>query len=75
MKRAPAPAAPLLNDPVETINEVAAYTKKHPKTIYRLIREGKGPTIVRLTEHRIGIRRSATEAWIESCTRKNAADG
>ncbi|MGA8698006.1 MAG: helix-turn-helix domain-containing protein [Xanthobacteraceae bacterium] len=77
MPRAPARTAPLLDDPVETVNEVAAYTKRHPKTICKLIREGKGPAVVRLTEHRIGIRRSAKEAWLARCSvepKERAAD-
>jgi predicted DNA-binding transcriptional regulator AlpA len=63
-----APAYPnsVLSDPVLMIKEVAAYCRKHHKTIERLIRQGKGPATIRITEHRIGIRRSALEAWLAS---------
>jgi predicted DNA-binding transcriptional regulator AlpA len=69
MKTAPNRVTELLDDPVQTINELAAYTKKHPKTLYRLIREGKGPKTVRITSHSIGVRRSAVEAWLQSLER------
>ena len=71
MTDTPTRADPFPYDPIESINEVAAYARKHPKTLYRLIREGRGPDIVRLTERAIGVRRSAREAWINKHTIRN----
>ncbi|WP_370692842.1 helix-turn-helix transcriptional regulator [Methylobacterium sp.] len=37
-------------------------------TMRRLVTAGRGPRVVRLSERRIGIRRSDLDAWIESRT-------
>jgi predicted DNA-binding transcriptional regulator AlpA len=74
MKRAPVDTTAPLRDPVHSIREAAAYTKKHEKTLYRLIRSGLGPATVRLTPGRIGIRTSALERWINAHTQEKAAD-
>lgn len=37
-------------------------------TMRRLVKAGRGPRVVRLSERRIGIRRSDLDAWIEGRT-------
>lgn len=36
-------------------------------TLRRRCKDGRGPTLLRLSERRLGIRRCNLDAWLESC--------
>lgn len=49
---------------VLTYEEVCEVTGISLPTLNRLIRDGRGPKIIKLSERRRGIRREALEAWL-----------
>jgi excisionase family DNA binding protein len=61
----PLPAEPANDDAsdVLTVPEAAAYLRLNPKTLYKLIDEGRVP-YVRIGERRIRMRRSSLVAWL-----------
>jgi predicted DNA-binding transcriptional regulator AlpA len=60
----------LHNQDILTEAQVAEWLGLSEPTIYRLRRDGSGPTFIRLSPRRIAYRRSAVEAWL--CARERA---
>lgn len=56
-------------DPLLSEQEVAEWLATSRATLQRQRSHGSGPPFVRLSERRIGYRRSAVEQWLEQRTR------
>lgn len=56
----------LLVDPLLTDSEVSAVTSVGRTTRYELIREGKFPTPVQVSQCRVAWRSSAVQGWIDA---------
>jgi predicted DNA-binding transcriptional regulator AlpA len=46
-----------------SLDEFAAINSMHPTTLYRAIKRGDGPPVVKLSLRRLGIRESDGAAW------------
>jgi predicted DNA-binding transcriptional regulator AlpA len=55
-------------DRVLSVREFTELAGISVDTLRRLIKAGKGPAVVRLSERRCGIRESAGEAWLKART-------
>jgi excisionase family DNA binding protein len=53
-------------DRVRSLREAAALLGVSLATLRRLLRSGRGPTVTRLSERRIGIRDSHRLAWLDA---------
>lgn len=58
-----------IEDPVLPPKIVAATIGLHRATIYEMVREGRFPSPIQLTDTRIGWRRSTIDAWLASRVR------
>jgi predicted DNA-binding transcriptional regulator AlpA len=54
-------------DPVLTIIEVAKLLSLGEHTFRTMLREGRGPTVTKLSHRRIGIRGSHLQQWLNGC--------
>jgi prophage regulatory protein len=62
-------------DPARSVVPFQAAARElglHPATLRRMCKTGRGPTLLRLSERRLGIRRGDLEDWIK--TRQEAPE-
>jgi predicted DNA-binding transcriptional regulator AlpA len=61
-------------DPIFSEQELAAWLNTSRPTLQRQRSDGSGPEFVRLSERRIGYRKSAVERWLASRTARRGGD-
>jgi predicted DNA-binding transcriptional regulator AlpA len=57
-----------------TERQVARWLGLSEPTLFRHRRDGTGPTFIKLSARRVGYRRSAVEAWLQSQERHRLGD-